>query len=359
MKRSNNSTCERRRRRGGGVVSQNDSIASRTRSSSNSTRCKKKRKKIADLSPFVLTLKGLPISIRVKILNYFDGKQQQELVNLQLVSKGFYKDCKEPGIEWELIPLFLLRPSPNNEDDSGRLKGFIRNIREYQKDDDTIRNFRRYLRMDVEEPHKFAWLMFRAKLTRMTYNIMQLYGIVSLKFSSKTVGYNTYDSLPIALSCMLPNLCKLDISNTNFGRVVVKNYCENCPALEKITNNNNRSRGLTGIHPDGSDMLSATNLREFMMDNSAFHCYTIFRNEMSDLNNHPTIFLLHKCGSMVLERLSMRNSRYGMNQALIPQNTLIKFVRNAPPTLKWFRCDLSTENIDMLRKEQPGIELVN
>ena len=41
------------------------------------------------------------------------------------------------------------------------------------------------------------------------------------------------------------------------------------------------------------------------------------------------------------------------------QNMLIKFVRNAPPSLKWFRSDLTQGNIDMLQSERPGIELVS
>ena len=44
---------------------------------------------------------------------------------------------------------------------------------------------------------------------------------------------------------------------------------------------------------------------------------------------------------------------------LIPQNALIKFVRNAPVSLLWFRSDLSRANIEMLQKERPGIEFLN
>ena len=38
---------------------------------------------------------------------------------------------------------------------------------------------------------------------------------------------------------------------------------------------------------------------------------------------------------------------------------LIKFVRNAPPTLRWFRSDLTSDNMEMLRMERPEIELLN
>ena len=85
---------------------------------------------------------------------------------------------------------------------------------------------------------------------------------------------------------------------------------------------------------------------------------------LSDLKNSPDLFLFHKCGSTVLERVSIRNAKwYGCfrieGSIIIPQNALIKFVRNAPKSLRWFRSNLTTENISMLRSERPEIELVN
>ena len=47
------------------------------------------------------------------------------------------------------------------------------------------------------------------------------------------------------------------------------------------------------------------------------------------------------------------------NAMVIPQNALIKFVRNAPSSLRWFRSDLSQENIAMLKKERLGIAFLN
>lgn len=374
MKRSNNTTRVHRRQCGDcdTVSPTNSSIVSKTCSSSNSSsRCNKKQKKEANVVPlpFIVTLMDLPISIRVKILNYFDEKQQEELRTLTVISKPFYEDCKRPGIEWELVPLFLLRPLPNKQHLPVRIEGFIQKMREY----DRTRNFQRYRRMEVKDPRKFPENIIRGKFERVTNNITQLYGIVSLKFSSQNAGVTCYFPLPRTLSFngflprllsrMVPNLCELDISNMNFDPFIVKEFCERCPTLEKITNNNNRKAVSGGIDIDGRDMQSATNLKEFMMDGSAFYCRNYNPNYMRDLHDHPTIFLFHKCGSTVLERLSMRNAKLQLSQyynnAIIPQNALIKFVRKAPPTLKWFRSDLSKENIDMLRKERPEIELVN
>ena len=108
---------------------------------------------------------------------------------------------------------------------------------------------------------------------------------------------------------------------------------------------------------DGLNMMYFTNtLREIYMDGSFSSSITV-GCVLSDFNYFPNIFLFHKCCN-VLERSSIRNVKYYRGRS-IPQNALIKFVRNGPSTLKWLRSDLSTENIDMLRKERPGIELVN
>ena len=42
---------------------------------------------------------------------------------------------------------------------------------------------------------------------------------------------------------------------------------------------------------------------------------------------------------------------------MVPQNALIKFVRNAPPSLRWFRSYLTIEIMNMLRLERLEIEL--
>ena len=99
------------------------------------------------------------------------------------------------------------------------------------------------------------------------------------------------------------------------------------------------------------------------MDDSNFKPFSHQEVErMSDLNNHPTSFIFHQYGYTVLERVSIRNAKYHKTEntiGSISQTMLIKFIRNAPATLKWFRSDLTQENIEMLTKERPGIQLLN
>ena len=95
------------------------------------------------------------------------------------------------------------------------------------------------------------------------------------------------------------------------------------------------------------------------------------------LGARSKMFLFHKFGTMidskfesVLERVSLRSSKFlvmTLNGSewmvktivAIPQNALIKYIRNAPTTLRWFRSDLTTENIQMLHHERPEIEFVS
>ena len=81
---------------------------------------------------------------------------------------------------------------------------------------------------------------------------------------------------------------------------------------------------------------------------------------MSDMHNHPNIFLFHKLRNQPLEGVSIRNvCLWRGDEVAIPQNVLLKFVRNAPMTLKWFRSNLSTANMQVLQSERPEIEFLN
>ena len=104
-------------------------------------------------------------------------------------------------------------------------------------------------------------------------------------------------------------------------------------------------------------MRKATNLREIMMDGA------VFTGIILDLENHPSIYLFCRWKSQVVERISIRHAKYTFGlrtiHRIFPQHALIEYIRNAPPSLRWFRSDLSNDNIEMLRLERPGIEFLN
>jgi hypothetical protein len=112
---------------------------------------------------------------------------------------------------------------------------------------------------------------------------------------------------------------------------------------------------------------NTSNLKEIIMDDSVFYCeyaQTMCHGEDEDDDDEDLTrrFIFHRCCE-TLERVSIRNAKWFLDRTnitrMISQNALIKFVRLAPHTLRWFRSDLTQENINMLRLERPDIELIN
>ena len=121
--------------------------------------------------------------------------------------------------------------------------------------------------------------------------------------------------------------------------------------LEKVTWNNCQCLPTDGweLHNRGD------NLKEILADNSQFITTATNTNGISDLDGHDGDFLFSRC-CRSLERLSIRNAMYfGLP---LPQNALIKLVRNAP-SLRWFRSSLTPNNIGMLQKERPEVKFLN
>ena len=90
-------------------------------------------------------------------------------------------------------------------------------------------------------------------------------------------------------------------------------------------------------------------------------------SDFEDLAGHDDCVVFSCLES--IERLSVRNAKYekngrfeGRNNTMpsaITQNALVKFVQFAPSSLRWFRSDLTQENIEMLQEERPEIEFLN
>ena len=117
-------------------------------------------------------------------------------------------------------------------------------------------------------------------------------------------------------------------------------------------------------------MKAANKLRELYMDNVLFFVTGSDIDAISDLDTEDevvsTTFLFHACSSKVLERVSMRNTKIRpywvrpiRRTVATPQSALIKFIRKAPTSLRWFQSNLNSENIAMLQKERPEIEFVS
>ena len=225
------------------------------------------------------------------------------------------------------------------------------------------------------------------------------------------------------ISFVVPNLRHLDLSKTRMSTTTPKHFITaisgHLPFLETIKWNDlptwSHDSRLTA---DGAGLESIRTLKEFHLDNNKFSSYSRIQNNggnnndndgddnprlldlrvlypslfrihhpqlrlgdngtntaavptefeaMSDLNKHPQTFLFYKLCHKALEGVSIRNMTAcffddGENHPLhhpLPQTALVKFVRNAPTTLKWFRSDLTQDNITMLQSERPGIKFLN
>jgi hypothetical protein len=190
---------------------------------------------------------------------------------------------------------------------------------------------------------------------------IQLHYIVSLEIIGR-VRLN----FRWCLSRILPNLEEVSLSDHCNDEVdlILGQICKHCPKLQKVTWNYIQKLYVVSIC--GITMHSAENLKEIIMDDSEFYCWTDQDRMSSNIENHRNTFIFHNC-SKALERVSIRNAKwllsmnnnnYSMNVNPVPQNLLIKFVRNVP-SLLWFRSDLTKENIDMLKLERPEVTLLN
>jgi hypothetical protein len=294
----------------------------------------------------------IPRPIILQITSWLD---QESLMNTSLVSKQLYNTlCSERGNENKIFPVFVVSGSS--------VQKLVNNLRKHFLNKKTKVKLQNYSIMKFKEPNRFddedvSTEDFKKLKLILKDNSIELNGITSLEFiSSSSLLFGRFKSgyLPCILRIILPNLLKLDFSNTTgYTNGIFKELFQ-CPFLNKVISNDNDD----GVDLNGLGMGLSTNLREIHMDNTLFHCGPYFTNyKFADLNNHQKVFIFHGC-SRSLECVSMRNMKLPRStfnddhhRKIFQQNALVKFVRNAP-SLRWFRSDLSADNIDMLQEER-------
>jgi hypothetical protein len=310
------------------------------------------------LSPLL----DLPIDLRVTIFNMLGQQTQEELTNLTLVSKQVYEDCKQHGIEWKIIPTIEITPT-YQQNDSIRGISLMQNLTRHLLNNETNEKLQCYSHLKIKNLDSL-YVEYNGQHNDELFEIargIQLDGILSLDISSlfaSTICHT--NSFPYALSNILPNLHEINISNMCLFIGSLSKISRNCPLIEKVMWNN--IKDVSHVYLNGYGMHRCNNLKEIHMNDSAFYCMnTRVKEEISNLTDpaFSNRFIFHRC-CKTLERVSIRNAKcFGVVHTSIPQNALIKFVRNAPPTLRWFRSDLTIENMNMLRLERPEIELLN
>lgn len=301
-----------------------------------------------------------PVSILINIFGYADPELLRLLCG---VSKQF-RDIiyHNPGMENKIVPLLWIRPSEEEPNDKGRLQRLLQQLYVHRD------KLQRHREVKIIAGHKFLFTIgynnWRKKFDKtVVAKKLHFEGVVSLDMSSPIATQAPLYDLIAVLAIILPNLRKINLSNTKVNFYLTFDcFMKQRFHLESITWNNIAYQ--SEVKLDGYELKDCKNLKEICMDNSVFYDYHTYHGRFSDLVNDENSdhFLFQYCSSTVLERVSIKNARYGGNNnttTILPQNTLIKFVRKSPTSLRWFRSDLSSENMTMLRSERPEIELVN
>ncbi|OEU14230.1 hypothetical protein FRACYDRAFT_240764 [Fragilariopsis cylindrus CCMP1102] len=230
-----------------------------------------------------------------------------------------------------------------------------------------------------------------------------------LDLSSQDSNDNVCANFPCKLSYLVPNIRHLNLSGTKYNNNMVrgqlgvmkseneilKAYIKDCTRLEEITWNNNYNEETCNIYRDnkGCIQLNGYEMRRqltrlkfdhlkdiefddclFVVDPIPMNLTPVDRVNIMDLIDPRQIefykasngiHMFHYCSNR-LERVSIRNARYRYRYHVdgievtpfLPQEVLIKFVRNAP-YLRYFRSNLTQENIAMLQREKPAIEFTS
>eukprot|EP00571_Detonula_confervacea_P015084 CAMPEP_0172309128 /NCGR_PEP_ID=MMETSP1058-20130122/9507_1 /TAXON_ID=83371 /ORGANISM="Detonula confervacea, Strain CCMP 353" /LENGTH=353 /DNA_ID=CAMNT_0013021691 /DNA_START=98 /DNA_END=1159 /DNA_ORIENTATION=+ len=183
-------------------------------------------------------------------------------------------------------------------------------------------------------------------------------------------------SLPWLLSAILPGLVELDFSNLHGSQLLGAQAMHegdyiselslfnssNTPNIRKISWNN-RVDGCYFLR--GKDMRSLDHLSELYLDNVLCDwrfdkLFAPLMNQFFDETSIIQRFFFFACNKS-LQRVSLKGGKYVAAVACrssdiidFPQWALVRFVRRTT-SLKWFRSDLTQENIKLLSRERPEI----
>jgi hypothetical protein len=170
--------------------------------------------------------------------------------------------------------------------------------------------------------------------------------VLDLSFPSNTLKKTDSEVCIVTLLAVtMPCLREIDLSNVSIGLVAesaLHSLASACPALEKITWNHHHY--IAGMGMQGRALNACRCLKEIYMDDS------------TSLYQYSHLF--RRCNTF-LERVSLKNAKYEYTEPTqsSPQYSLVEFVRNTP-TLRWFRSDLSPENVAILQAERPEVTFV-
>jgi hypothetical protein len=110
----------------------------------------------------------------------------------------------------------------------------------------------------------------------------------------------------------------------------------------------------------GTALMACQSLKEIYMADSIFFYALVDTIIRQGEWRYRDIFCLRHCNAF-LERVSLKNAKYCSflegHPQIFPQFGLVRFVRGTP-SLRWFRSDLSPENVAILQAERPEVTFV-
>ena len=369
------------------------------------------------LSSCSLMYSLLPDSIRVRILNYLGGGEQctlDELIDLTVVSKQFYNDCKRPGIEWTIIPTYIINPPSQprmrTRTTKSNTHSLLRKLVYNQNTEHQNIKWNHYKCIKLNCINEYNYISSWDAQQNFTYydiddtperrnrgnkSILDL----SLPSSSLMTDYKRQvhpEVLFDIICCLFRNYRfknKTTVHTVNFSGISFSDkhkYHTDSITYELYTLRITKliwNYSKCDVDISGYQFSSHDTIKEFIMNDTIFlvknsQKYNNF-NDLIDEPNKNYIFqglceqpgiyrdkryqdFWKKNGINIknkyvqLERLSIKNAKVSSSSQNrdLPQNALIKFIRNAPKTLKWFHSDLTQGNINMLKKERPDIEFM-
>ena len=331
-------------------------------------------------SPSSSMLLAQPRPCLVQCLSYLDSESIRQVC---LLSKEYHDIIhNDPGMANTWTKALEIRPSSSSEDDNtnddGRLDRLVKQLyhRQLYYRPDQLQMIQE---IRIIDPHKFKYSTGGVWKIMDMMDKFQLGGTVSLRMVSSSTSIlpkgSFINDMFHALVRILPlqNLRVVDLSNCIFhSGSTTRVFWENCFSLEQFTFNNNHHVN-SALNITGTELNNCSSLTEITMDDSMFVGYT--DDGLSDIENdeHSHKVIFWKCSSKVLRNVSIKNATYDRNEGVrsspawrqpptvipvivpLPQKALIKFIRNGPPSLRYFRSDLTPANMDMLRLERPDI----
>ena len=354
----------------GGLLSTNNKRSDSGRNDDDATRGNKKQRLNGVFNFFHgnsdrqgLPLMQLPDDCRVYALSFFDP---ETVKMMSCVSKQCNTDCWKACTITPRDILETLDDEERDDEEYDSEKFFYEFF--YNRADDWAHPFLR-----VNDVHKLSWIedSLRDEHERIRTKVRARFdNVVSLDVSFnepperdefgdvcgvRSVSIQCSEILQYLLE-MCQNVRVIDSTRMSFGCMEI----ERNSTVEKVTASHTEYLKILGTEFQHFD-----SLKELYMDDCTFFVDVGCRESvLINLDYvgrpcYPECYIFQYLKS--IERLSIRNARFKSWVCVrdIPQLALIKFVRKAPPSLKWFRSNLTQTNINMLRQDYPDIEFLN